>query len=140
MRKEIVTLILLLIFASTATITYALWTETLVMPQQATIPDPTVRMWLEQVEWFNETTCQWGDITPGQSYTKNFTVQNTGVTNITAYITVENLSLEWTLTWSQDNALINPNKSVVGDLVLMVPWNATSGTYEWNMIIHIKEV
>lgn len=139
MRKKMATLILLLVLASISTITWALWSETLVMPHEASIPEPTVEMWLDGIEWFNGDECDWGSIEPSNPYNKLFTVQNNGVTNITASVTVEDLPNRWSLTWTEEGKMIMPNASSVGNLTLTVPGNITSGISKWNMTIYLTE-
>lgn len=92
--------------------------------------------YLEGVEISNGTTISFPpDMEPGQSYTKEYTVENTGATVVSVRLRIQNLPTGWSLTWAGNNTALNPGEAAIGDLVLTVSSGAADGTYYWDHTI-----
>ena len=138
MRKILLVVLACLSILAAASVTAAFF-ESYYMPHEAEVPPPEITMYLDDALWNNGTLCQWGNVTPGESYTHNFTVANHGLTTVEAWITTAELPTDWNFTWTMDHTVILPSQVVSGDLVLTVGSNVTSGKYEWAMWIHVQE-
>ena len=91
-------------------------------------PKSSIEVYLEGQEYENNTAIDWGACDPGMTYSfSNFSVVNTGDTNLTVYIIPHGLPSDWTLTWEANNTLIQPNEMASGWLNLTIPETAT----EW---------
>lgn len=87
----------------------------------------------------NDTSFDWGELLPGESYDWNYTVQNVGSVNCTVYRLVHSLPNGWTETWTGNNTLLTPQDWLVGNLTLTVAANA-SGTYNWHSYLIGEQV
>ena len=78
-------------------VAYALTTLVYKMPMKAKIPI-SVETYVEGQAWTNNTAVDWGNVTPGQTYTKTLDIHNTGTATITVTFLVSNLPSGWSLT------------------------------------------
>jgi len=106
-----------------------------VVPSTASVPSATIDIYIDDVAWTNGTELDWGYVYPDETITANLTVQNTGDTNATVTVTCENLPSGWALTWTKNGDWCNITETLSGDLDLTVPYDASSGTYNWNTYI-----
>lgn len=90
-----------------------------------TIASPSLTIYINDI--LNETTIDWGLCEANSTYYfENMTVVNTGNTNLTVYIVVVDLPLDWILDWGGNETLLIPGAKVEGELALTIPASATS--------------
>jgi len=109
--------------------------QLLVIPSTAFVPAATVDIYIDEVLWENGTELAWGTVYPGETTFCNLTVQNTGDTNATVIVTCPDLPVGWTLTWTENNTLLNVTQVLEGDLDLTVPYDAVPGSYSWTTYV-----
>ena len=103
-------------------------------PNNVTIASLPFREWLDEVEYFDTDTFDWGTCAKGYSYIFNYTVQNIGNIVGTFYITLTNLPEDWSVTWSVNNTVLQPLGIAEGDLTLTIADSAIpEATYNWEM-------
>lgn len=101
-------------------------------PGQASVKTTELTEYLDGVIMGNGTTFSYGDVEPGEAYTHNYTVVNSGATVVSVSLRIENLPSGWGLTWAGNNTALNPGQAVIGDLILTVGSGAGDGTYYWD--------
>jgi len=101
-------------------------------PSEGGVKSTELTEYLDRVEITNTSTISFPmDMEPGQSYTKNYTVVNTGATVVSVRLRIENLPSGWSLSWAGNNTALNPGQAVMGDLVLTPGSGAADGSYHW---------
>lgn len=105
-------------------------------PSEGTVKTTDLTEYLDDVSLDNSTTISWPtDMEPGESYTKNYTIVNTGTTVVSVRLQISGLPSGWGITWAANNTALNPGEAAIGDLTLTVGAGATDGTYYWDHII-----
>lgn len=105
-------------------------------PSEGGVKTTELTEYLDRVLLENSTTISFPvDMEPGQSYSKNYTVVNTGTTVVSVRLKIQNLPSGWSLTWAANNTALNPGQAAIGDLVLTVSSGAADGTYYWDHTI-----
>lgn len=105
------------------------------LPQHATAAD-AFTVYLDGTEIANGTLIEWGNVTVGETYYYNLSVENTGDYNYTVYLLVEGLPANWTLTWGGNAAFLVPNQMASGNLTLTV---GSAGDYNWDSWIATEQ-
>lgn len=82
-------------------------------------------MRIEGEVWINNTAINWGDCKPGYTYLMELNVTNTGNMPLTIQLTTYGLPSTWTLTWAGSNKLLAIGESVMANLELTIPSDAT---------------
>ena len=101
-------------------------------------PKSSIEVYLEGQEYENNTAIDWGACAPGMTYSfSNFSVVNTGNTNLTVYIIPDGLPSDWTLAWEANNTLIQPKEMASGWLNLTIPETATEWP-TWGFYLYAK--
>jgi uncharacterized membrane protein len=101
-------------------------------PSEGGVKTTELTEYLDGVEISNGTTISFPtDMEPGQSYSKNYSVENTGASVVSVVLRIEDLPSGWSLTWDGNNTALNPGQAAVGDLVLTVGSGAADGSYYW---------
>lgn len=113
-----------------------------VVPQEVTISGLNLEMYMDDVQWANNTLYDWGLIGAGDTKTiSNFTVANTGTVTYTVTVHSDNLPVGWSLVWSADGATVNPDEYTWGSLQLSTATDAIPGqTYSLDMWVSAAEV
>jgi len=107
-------------------------------PNIGTINQPSIEVYLDGQKYENNTAIDWGACDAGATYGFfNFSVLNTGNTNLTVYIVPHGLPSNWTLTWEANNTLIQPNEMASGWLNLTIPETATEWP-TWGFYLYAK--
>lgn len=95
-------------------------------------------VYINDVEYADETPINWGACQPGYMYWKNMTVMNMGNVALNVSIVLEGLESSWTLTWDANNTELQVGESVMGWLNLTIPTEATTwGT--WGFYLNGEE-
>ena len=92
-------------------------------------------IYLEDEQWLNGTSINYGTIYPEETLYYNFTVQNLCNTSITVYFTYSNLPVGFTYTWTGNATTLDVEESVSGWLNLTAPESLEEITYSWNSYI-----
>lgn len=94
------------------------------------IKNPSLALWIDTVQYLNETLIDWGNLNLTEATTyqfDNMTVVNTGNVALTVYVVTENLPSTWTLTWTANTTLLTKDAKTEAPLILTIPADAT----EW---------
>lgn len=76
---------------------------------------------------------EWGPTTPGNTYTKNLTVTNNGVQNLTLKLfTTEPIGTMQS--WAPNNTQLNPLSTVSSTLTLTLSSFVGTGSYTWRLL------
>jgi hypothetical protein len=137
--KKIGTILLCVLLTLGLSLVVASVLYELTVKQQATIAEVSFTAYVDEQEWNQVDTLNWGDsVEPGATYFANLTVQNTGLENVTAYLITNSLPSGWTESWTANATFLEPGQSAMGDWDLTVDINATQGqTYTWNSTISV---
>jgi hypothetical protein len=104
-------------------------------------PSPSPTPFVAYVEFINGTSLtagsaiHFGDVEPGTTYTSTLSVQNTGNTAFTVTLNVAGLPTGWTLTYSKNGFVVQPQTTATGNLVLVIPDNAATGVSTWTTTV-----
>lgn len=102
-------------------------------PSEGGVKTTEITEYVDSVLLANSSKISWPmDMEPGESYTKNYTVVNTGATVISVRLKIYDLPSGWSLTWAANNTALKSGEAAIGDLVLTVGAGATDGTYYWD--------
>lgn len=105
-------------------------------PSQSTVGGTELTEYWDGVIMGNGTTLDYGsDLEPGEAYTHNYTVLNSGATVVSVSLRIVDLPSGWSLTWAANNTALNPGEAAEGDLILTVGAGASDGTYYWDHYI-----
>jgi len=105
-------------------------------PSEGGVKTTEFTEYLDGVLLENSTTISFPvDMEPGLSYSKNYTVVNTGATMLSVRLKIQNLPSGWSLSWAANNTALNPGQAAMGDLVLTVGSGAADGSYYWDHTI-----
>ena len=107
------------------------------LPQTGTLAsDMSVTIKINSAAWTNGTAVDWGALKAGQTFTKTVDITNVGTIQINSItLTNEGLPSNWTETLSTLTGPLNPTLVASGTLTLIVPANATAGSFTWNSYI-----
>jgi uncharacterized membrane protein len=134
MRRKVLLLLALavsLISVGSATAYYTLYYT----GKANVVENPELTVYLDSVLKLNDTTWDFGDVDPGSDYSKNLTVVNTGNKVLNVILRVQDLPVDWSLTWISNGTDLDPGESVSGSLILSVPSSASSGLKIWDQWI-----
>ena len=99
-------------------------------PSDITVFIDTVQ---QNVNLTQPQTLDWGAVVAGNTYTRNFTVTNTGTQGLNLLLlTTEPYGA--TQTWLYNNTKLEPNTYASGSLVLNLAPNANGGIYTWRLL------
>lgn len=137
MKKQVLILCLIAVLVSSVS---AISVYVLHHPSEAEVPETYgLTEYLDDQLMSNGSKWSWGNVTPGVTYTKNLTVVNSGNSQVTVYLRVSGLPDGWSLTWTGNNTVLQPQKAAVGNLDLSVPGNATGQKYQWDSWVEGEE-
>ena len=111
------------------------------VPSNGTITTVNVGVYSDSQCTQNCTSIDWGALYPGSSTTKTVYVKNTGTLPITLTITPQSwvptaASSALTLTWDQQNTILDPDQSTSATLTLTAASDTGSLTdFSFNIII-----
>jgi len=111
------------------------------IPSNGTVTAVNVGAYTDSQCTQNCTAINWGTLSPGNTTTKTVYVKNTGSTPITLTMTTGSwtpttVNTKITLTWNQQNTVLNAGQSIAANLTLTVASDATSiTTFSFNIII-----
>jgi len=107
----------------------------LYVPQRVTVASnrSVIKVYINNQEWTNGTTLNWGEIEPGRGASRGVTIINTYDKSVIVSIEIANLPTGWSLTFDKDGVQIDPNYEIHGTLTLNIPSNATPGDYEFDL-------
>ena len=111
------------------------------IPSNGTVTAVNVGVYTDSQCTQNCTSINWGTLNPGNTTTKTVYVKNTGSTPITLTMTTGSwtptgANTKITLTWNQQNPVLNAGQSIAANLTLSVASDATSiTTFSFNIII-----
>jgi flagellin-like protein len=87
----------------------------------------------QSVNYTSPQTLDWGNIQAGNSYTKNFTVVNTGAqTYQILLLTTEPAGTSQT--WAYNNSALATNNYAAGSLTLTLSISPSTGSYTWRLL------
>ncbi|RLC33575.1 hypothetical protein DRH14_04645 [Candidatus Shapirobacteria bacterium] len=109
------------------------------MPMTATVTETaSLNLYVDGSAWTNGTVIDWGTVEAGKTYTKSLDIKNTGNVAVQVWITVEGLPTGWSLSYDQQNSIVQPGSWLNGTLTLTVPEGAASTTYSWTAYLHVS--
>jgi len=107
------------------------------MPMTATVTETaSLNLYVDGSIWTNGTTIDWGSLEAGKTYTKSLDIKNTGNVALQVWITVEGLPDGWSLSYDQQNSIVQPGQWLNGTLTLTVSEAAGIGDYTWTAYLH----
>ena len=107
-----------------------------VFQNEIDITSAKITMYLDEVEWANNTLIDWGTAAADEYlWFNNFTVANTGSENLTVHLITQNLPSGWSMMWQSNNTYLPVGSMTYAALQLQVSAAATEGTYNWNLIV-----
>ena len=109
------------------------------MPMNATIEEvASVGFYIDNSAWTNNTDVGWGTLAPGDSDTKNFTVENTGNIACQIIMYVTGLPSGWDLTYSRNGSTVMAGNWLNGTLTLTTASTSGSASYYWTASINVS--
>lgn len=114
--------------------------QTYVFPNTATLGTVELTFWLDTDPITSTEEISWGNVTYDSTYYYNFTVKNTGSARCLVIMSLSDFPSDWTLTWTGNETLLDPDEVVSADLELTTPISGTATTYEWDIIVTGEEV
>ena len=128
-RVFIVGILALILMSSVGAISYYYHLH----PSEATVKKTAIKEYWDGVIKGNGSTLDYGsELEPGEAYSYNYTVLNSGATVVTVRLIIVDLPPTWSLTWDGNNTVLNPGQAVIGDLLLTVGSGAGDGSYTWD--------
>jgi len=107
------------------------------MPMTATVTETaSLNFYVDGSIWSNGTAIDWGTLEAGKTYMKSLDIKNTGNIPLQVWITVQGLPSGWSLSYDQQNNIVQPGNWLNGTLTLTVPEAAANATYNWTTYIH----
>lgn len=137
--KNLTISILLIAIIATATVFAATTIQHYLFPMQANIiGEYKAEIYFEGIKWINNTPVDWGtlNITESPSWTMELTVKNVGTEPFNVSVEVENFPVGWTISWTQNNTIINSASEATADLIVTP---TTLGLANWEFYVYIKE-
>jgi len=136
-NRKVVYLLSAVLTASLVSAVLAAVTLLYEMPMTATVTETAnLNFYVDGITWTNSTAINWGTLEAGKTYTKSLDIKNTGNIPLQVWITVQGLPAGWSLSYDQQNSIVQPGNWLNGTLTLTVPESAANGTYSWTTYIH----
>jgi hypothetical protein len=87
----------------------------------------------QDVNYTTPNELMWGSVQAGNTYTRNFTVENLGTQNLTLMLlTTEPAGTSQS--WMYNNSLLPPNTYAAASLVLTLSTSPAGGVYTWRLL------
>ena len=137
MSRKVVYLLSAVIIGSLVSAVLAAVSLLYEMPMTATVTETAeLNIYVNDTAWSNGTAVDWGYVQAGKSYIKYLSIKNTGNVPLQIWITAEGLPTGWSLSYDQQNSIVQPGSWLNGTLTLTVPEAASTATYSWTVYIH----
>jgi archaellum component FlaG (FlaF/FlaG flagellin family) len=111
------------------------------IPSNGTVSAANVGVYTDNQYTQNCTNINWGTLTPNSTTNKTIYIKNTGTVPITLTMTTENWTPttatdHLTLTWNQQNTILNPDETTPAELTLTVnPDTDDLTNFNFNILI-----